>query len=297
MIPISKKGKRTVCSNHRGVSLIPVIPKLFASILLRRLTPSREQTIREQGGLRPGRGCVDQIFTLRQYMEHGHTYHRATIYVSPDLKAAFDSVDRLELFNLLLTQGVPEKYVNILISMYAHTSGKVRAYGQLSRTFNTTSGVGQGCPISLFLFKFFINDIIHRAMDKRIISGINVLEKGNSSDLEYADDIVCSFDSFEEAQATLNDLNVAAGRYGLRFAQSKCKVMLTDWTGSIIPLALSDEKLDFADSFTYLGSCINASGNIADEITPRISRSRAVYRNLRHFWRRMDIFNDLRPCV
>ena len=78
VIPIFKKGKRTVCSNHRGVSLIPIISKLFASILLRRLTPSREQTIREQqGGFRPGRGCVDQIFTLRQYMEHRHTYHRA----------------------------------------------------------------------------------------------------------------------------------------------------------------------------------------------------------------------------
>ena len=142
VIPIFKKGQRTVCSNHRGVSLIPVISKLFALILLRRLTPSREQTIREQqGGFRPGRGCVDQIFTLRQYMEHRHTYHRATIYVFLDLKAAFDSVDRLEPFNLFLTQGVPAKYVDILKSTYAHTSGKVSAYGQLSRTFNTTSGV------------------------------------------------------------------------------------------------------------------------------------------------------------
>ena len=39
-------------------------------------------------------------------------------------------------------------------------------------------------------------------MDKRIISGINVLETGNSFDLEYSDDIVRSFDSFKEAQAT-----------------------------------------------------------------------------------------------
>ena len=78
-------------------------------------------------------------------------------------------------------------------------------------------------------------------------------------------------------------------RYGLSFAPSKCKVMLTDWTGSITPLTLSDEELDFVDSFTYLGSCINASGNITDEITSRISRARAVYGNLRHLWCWMDI--------
>ena len=65
--------------------------------------------------------------------------------------------------------------------------------------------------------------------------------------------------------------------------------MLTDWTGSITPLTLSDEELDFVDSFTYLGSCINASGNITDEITSRISRARAVFGNLRHLWRRTDI--------
>ena len=95
--------------------------------------------------------------------------------------------------------------------------------------------------------------------------------------MEYADDIVCSFAPFEEAQATLNDVNVATGRYGLSFAPSKCKVVLTDWTGSITPLTLSDEALDFVDSFTYFGSCINASGNITDEIIPRISRALERY--------------------
>ena len=140
----------------------PCDHEVISSILLRHLTPSREQTIREkQGGFRPGRGCVNQIFTLRQYMEHRHTYHRSTIYVFLDLKAG-----RLGLFNLLLTQGLPAKYVSTLKAMYAHTSGKVRAYGPLNRTFNITSGVRQGCPISTFLFNFVINDILHRTMNK-----------------------------------------------------------------------------------------------------------------------------------
>ena len=134
-------------------------------------------------------------------MQHRHTYYCATKNALLDLKAAFDSVNRLELFNLLPTQGVPAKYVNILKSVYAHISGKLRAYGKLSRTFNSTSGVRQGCPISPFLFNFIIGDILHRTMNKRIISGINVLETGNSFDLKYADDIVFFYDSYEEAQA------------------------------------------------------------------------------------------------
>ena len=65
--------------------------------------------------------------------------------------------------------------------------------------------------------------------------------------------------------------------------------MLTDWTGSITPLTLSGEGLDFVDSFTYLGSCIIAGGKITDEITFGISRARAVFGNLRHLLRRTDI--------
>ena len=39
----------------------------------------------------------------------------------------------------------------------------------------------------------------------------------------------------------------------------------------------------------YPESCINASRNITDEITHRISRARVVFGNLRHLWRRTDI--------
>ena len=110
-----------------------------------------------------------------------------------------------------------------------------------------------------------------------MISGINGLKTRNSLDLEYTDDITCTFDSFEEAQATLKDVSVPA--------PSKFRILLTDWKSLITPLTLSDEVLNFIDEFTYLGSCMHANGNIADEITSRISRAPVVYGILCHLWR------------
>ncbi|VDP80542.1 unnamed protein product, partial [Schistosoma mattheei] len=50
-----------------------IVSKILASIILRRLTKAREEQTREnQDGFRPGRGCIDQIFTLRQVLEHRH---------------------------------------------------------------------------------------------------------------------------------------------------------------------------------------------------------------------------------
>uniref|UniRef100_A0A183AUF1 Reverse transcriptase domain-containing protein n=1 Tax=Echinostoma caproni TaxID=27848 RepID=A0A183AUF1_9TREM len=67
--------------------LIPIVTKLLASTIFRRLTPFRETNIREQQAeFRPGRGCIDQIFTVR------NTHCRPTVVVFLDLKAAFESV-------------------------------------------------------------------------------------------------------------------------------------------------------------------------------------------------------------
>ncbi|VDP76224.1 unnamed protein product, partial [Schistosoma curassoni] len=51
------------------------VSKILAPIIIRRLTKTRElQTRENQAGFRPGRGCIDHIFTIRQILEHRHTY-------------------------------------------------------------------------------------------------------------------------------------------------------------------------------------------------------------------------------
>ncbi|VDP86185.1 unnamed protein product [Echinostoma caproni] len=149
IVPIFKKKCRNDCRNHRGSSLIPIVTKVPASVILRRLTPFRETNIREQqAGFRPGRGCIDQIFTLRQILELRHAHRRPTIAMFLDLKGAFDSVDRDALMGYFLRKGMPQKYFNLLRSLYSHTSSRERVYNNLSRPFVTSSGVRQGCPLS-----------------------------------------------------------------------------------------------------------------------------------------------------
>ncbi|CAH8573961.1 unnamed protein product [Dicrocoelium dendriticum] len=94
IVAIYKKGSRTDCSNHRGISLTPVVTKLLASILVPRLTAEQESRIREeQAGFLPARGCIDHIFTLRQVLEQRHAHRRLTIAVFLDFESAFESID------------------------------------------------------------------------------------------------------------------------------------------------------------------------------------------------------------
>ena len=161
----------------------------------------------------------------------------------------------------MLRQGVPPKYVRIMKALYSHTTGRVRAYGQLSECFETNSGVRQGCPLSPFLFNFVMDDILGQALKSTAANFSNAQDE-TLFDLEYADDIVCTFETFTDAQSLLNSLICSAARYGLKFAPAKCKTMLFNWTEPVCPLFMEGEELEQVERFTYLGSCISTNGTL-----------------------------------
>ena len=60
IFPIYKEGDSRDPNNHRGISLLSIVAKLYASVLNCRLSAWCENNgiiLEEQGGFRPGRGC------------------------------------------------------------------------------------------------------------------------------------------------------------------------------------------------------------------------------------------------
>ncbi|MES9976933.1 MAG: reverse transcriptase domain-containing protein [Candidatus Thiodiazotropha sp.] len=298
IIPVFKKGSRNECSNYRGISLIPIASKLLVTIILHRLSQRRNlQTREEQAGFRPGRGCVDQIFALRQLLEHRHIYRRPTIVVFLDIRGAFDAIDRASLWDCLNRFGVPLKYVKLLEALYSQTTSRVRVYGELSNTFSVSSGVRQGCPISPFLFNFAIDDILQSVFASLPDNGVELYPGNKVTDLVYADDIALMGFDPTTVQLALDRLAVEARRYGLCFAPNKCKILLQDWQGIPPVFSLSGEPVEVVDKFVYLGSVISAGGSVEIEVTTRIAKARLAFTNLNHLWRRRDISLSLKGRV
>ena len=75
------KGKRTECSICKSISLLSVVGKIYAAILVEKVCKVTEVLIdNDQGGFRAGSGCVDQIFTLKQIREKGRK-KKCRVYV------------------------------------------------------------------------------------------------------------------------------------------------------------------------------------------------------------------------
>ena len=108
------KGKRNECKNYRGISLLSVVRKIYAEIFVdrvRRVTGGL--TDDEQGVFRAGRGCVDQIFTLKQIGEKARE-KKCRVYVDfIDLKKAYDRVNREALWHVLRMYDMGSKLLSL----------------------------------------------------------------------------------------------------------------------------------------------------------------------------------------
>lgn len=84
--------------------------------------------------------------------------------VFSDLKAELDSADQKTLWQCLSLKCVPQEYTNLVGAPSSNTTNNVRANGELSSDFLTSSGVRQGCPLlpletKFTQFKFLVIDL------------------------------------------------------------------------------------------------------------------------------------------
>nr|VZI47899.1 unnamed protein product [Spirometra erinaceieuropaei] len=91
-----RKGNRRVCDNHRGISLLNIVEKIFARILLNRLNNHLEQGLlsESQCGFRRHRGTTDMIFAACQLKEKCQEMRTHLYSTFVDLTKAFHTVNR-----------------------------------------------------------------------------------------------------------------------------------------------------------------------------------------------------------
>ncbi len=93
IVPLLKKGDVEMCDNYRGISLLSIPSKVLAKVLYRRIEEKVEPQLHEaQCGFRKGRGCVDQIFNLRECMSASRQKGKPLYVCFIDLRKAYDSV-------------------------------------------------------------------------------------------------------------------------------------------------------------------------------------------------------------
>ena len=160
------KGDRSDCNNYRGISLLSIVGKAFARVLLIRLQKLASRVYPEsQCGFRAGRSTIDMIFSVRQLQEKCREQGMPLYVAFIDLTKAFDLVSRKGLFRLLEKIGCPPKLRSMVVSFHENMKGTVVYDGSTSETFPVCSGVKQGCVLAPTLFGIFFALLLSYAFD------------------------------------------------------------------------------------------------------------------------------------
>ncbi len=114
-------------------------------IMLERMKKAVDLKLRDnQAGFRQNRSCADQIATLRIIIEQSLEFNSPLYSVFIDFQKAFDSLDRTVQWKLMAHYGIPEKFIYIIKNTYTGMQSRILHDGQLTDSFDITTGVRQG---------------------------------------------------------------------------------------------------------------------------------------------------------
>lgn len=161
VIPKPKKQHRYAV-NHRPISLLSGLSKLFERTLLSRLLKhisSRDMLQEEQFGFRPGLSTTLQLLRLTEFITRGFNEKRHSAAVFLDIEKAFDKVWHQGLLYKLIYAGLPDTYVHLISSYLSERRYYVSSEGAGSTVRAIRAGVPQGSVIGPVLFNLYVSDI------------------------------------------------------------------------------------------------------------------------------------------
>ncbi|KAG7300726.1 hypothetical protein JYU34_015052 [Plutella xylostella] len=298
IVPLYKgKGSLQTCNSYRGISLLSIVGKLYAKILIERVVKETEEKIWDvQGGFRKGMGCTDQVFSLRSVTEKVLAKQQKVFCAFVDLEKAYDRVRRNDLWETLSVYGVDSHLTRALGSLYRESSACVRINGAYTDWFDIHRGVRQGCVASPWLFNLFMDSCLKDMKDDE--RGLRIGELLLKC-LLYADDQVILASSVEQLQQQVTLMHESFKRKGMKVNVSKTKVMVFERDEEVTEceITIENERVEQVNEFVYLGSLFTRDGKCEGDIERRVKAGNKVNGALHSFMGSQSVSQKARLAV
>ena len=163
VILIPKPGKDSrQAKNHRPISLLSCLGKVFERILARRLSSYMEQNklfSNSQSGFRSNRMTTEQLLRLSEESHNSFKQKKITAALFLDAEAAFDKCWHNGIrFKLKKNLHLPHRFIRVLSSFLSDRSLSVFFRGCWSKQVQIKAGTPQGSPLSPLIYLIYVND-------------------------------------------------------------------------------------------------------------------------------------------
>ena len=216
---IFKKGKRSLASNYRPVSLTSTICKIFETLIRDHIIKhmdSEDLFSNRQFGFMGGRSTSLQLLRVLEdwtkILDEGGLID--CIYM--DFMKAFDKVPHRRLLEKIKSYGIKGQIYEWITAFLRDRKQRVNVNGSKSDWSEVLSGIPQGSVLGPLLFVIYINDLPDMST--------------HSTTYLFADDTkiynrINSIEDCTELQRDVTGLEEWSNEWLLRFHPEKCKVL------------------------------------------------------------------------
>ena len=306
---LHKKKDRTECSNYRGLSLVAHAGKVLLKIVANRLGDFCEEAgilPAEQCGFRPQRSTTDMMVVVRRLQELGRTSNTSLEICFIDLAKAYDSVDRVLLWEVLARFGVPPRMIKVIRMFHDGMRARVQLDdGDFSAWFIVCQRLRQVCVLSPLFFNILFTAVIivilqRFAEDPLIVSDLVYLDDAPKGEdgrprkegtlemvrravwgMLYAGDAGVVSTSPRRLTRMMGVIVVACQEFGLTVSEKKTEAMHL-WShphtaSNALRIEVARQRYKLTTEFVYLGA-ISESADLDIEIKRRIGAAWASVR-------------------
>ena len=167
--PVYKKGKKDDVRNHRPISIISNISKIFEEVIHNRLYPhfhGNRILSENQFGFRRGKSTELACLSLVDRVMPAFADKGYAIAIFLDFSACFDTINRLILLEKLKRYGIQGAPLELLSSYFSDRQQSVRYKNVVSVARAQDIGVIQGSKIGPLFFDIYSNDLNNICSDK-----------------------------------------------------------------------------------------------------------------------------------
>ena len=253
---VFKSGCKLDTGNYRGITVLPIIEKIFEIIVYHRLSFANEAFDKEdkhnEGSLT---GCrtSDNIFILHGLIQRQLCIGSNLVVCFVDFAKAFDLINRHILFYKLMKGGWHGPVIDTLRSLYSKTTFRVKNNSRVSSTIMNNLGVNQGGVASGILFRKYMADLESYLSSAHGISISNKI----IAHLLWADDLILFSDTFHGLQIQLDGLNQFCSNNHMIVNEIKTKVMVFG-NPKKSKLHLNAVSIAEVTDYKYLGNFITS---------------------------------------